>query len=212
MTDKGYMGKRGRPGKSAASMPNRIREHREAAGMLQRDLADALGEKHGETIRKLEDGTTALSTEWRRRIARALNVAPLDLLSEVDVNAVTIPIQGIIVTGGLVQAVGESDIAGRVEPPDGDLDLRAIEVRGAAMLPRFRSGEVLFYLPSDRVEPDTIGSGHECIVQVRGGPMLVRTVFSGTAPGLYRVRAVNGEEEELALEWATHVLYVRFVR
>ena len=62
--------------------PNRIRELRMAAGekgWSQQRLADAIGVSKV-TISDLEKGSMQLTQDYMRRIARALNVLPADLL------------------------------------------------------------------------------------------------------------------------------------
>jgi transcriptional regulator with XRE-family HTH domain len=59
--------------------PNRIAEHRRAAGLTQQELADALDT--GKTqIYKLEAGARRLTVEWMTRIGRALGCPPEALL------------------------------------------------------------------------------------------------------------------------------------
>lgn len=60
-------------------MPNRIRELREARGMTLDQLGEAVGTSF-QQIARLEGGERRLSEKWIRPIARALGVAPGDLL------------------------------------------------------------------------------------------------------------------------------------
>lgn len=59
-------------------MTNRIRELREAQGMSQRELAEAVDAPHDETIRRWERGTKP-GGRYRPRLARALGVRVADL-------------------------------------------------------------------------------------------------------------------------------------
>lgn len=62
---------------------NRIREFRKAAGLTQAELGARVG-LHQTQIGNLENGARNLTLEWARRIARALECAVADLLSEAD--------------------------------------------------------------------------------------------------------------------------------
>lgn len=60
---------------------NRIRELREARGWSQQALAERVFPPTTKTqISKLENGQRDLSDDWKRRLAAALDVAPLDLV------------------------------------------------------------------------------------------------------------------------------------
>lgn len=58
---------------------NRIREHRMAEGLSQQALAERIGTSKV-TVSELEAGKMQLTQEYMRRIARALDLAPADLL------------------------------------------------------------------------------------------------------------------------------------
>lgn len=60
---------------------NRIRELFEAKGLTAEDLADKVGTSATQ-IRRLANGSRRLTEDWMRRIARALDVRPADLLRE----------------------------------------------------------------------------------------------------------------------------------
>src|SRR5438105_12088012 len=62
---------------------NRIREFRKKAGLSQGDLGEKVG-LHQTHIGNLENGRRELTFEWARRIAKALGVRLVDLLSEQD--------------------------------------------------------------------------------------------------------------------------------
>ena len=59
--------------------PNRIREHRMAAGLSQQSLADRIGTSKV-TISELENGKMSFTQDYMRRIAHALDLLPPDLL------------------------------------------------------------------------------------------------------------------------------------
>ena len=59
---------------------NRIRQIREKRGLTQAQLADRVGTTQP-TIMRLENGKRRLTVEWMRKIAKALDVLPEELLS-----------------------------------------------------------------------------------------------------------------------------------
>ncbi|PNU05823.1 helix-turn-helix domain-containing protein [Novosphingobium guangzhouense] len=62
---------------------NRIREYRKKAGLSQTELGERVG-LHQTQIGNLENGGRNLTFEWARRIAKALDVRMVDLLSDED--------------------------------------------------------------------------------------------------------------------------------
>jgi transcriptional regulator with XRE-family HTH domain len=64
---------------SLAGAPNRIRELREAANLTQQNLADRIGVSKV-TISELEREKMRLDLSYMRRLAKALDVTPADLL------------------------------------------------------------------------------------------------------------------------------------
>ena len=64
-------------------MDNRIRENRLAQDLTLDQLAQRAG-TIASTIEKLEKGRRGLNIGWMRRIAKALGIAPADLLTDAD--------------------------------------------------------------------------------------------------------------------------------
>lgn len=62
---------------------NRIREFRKKAGLSQAELGEKVG-LHQTHVGNLENGRRELTFEWARRIAKALGVRFVDLLSDDD--------------------------------------------------------------------------------------------------------------------------------
>jgi transcriptional regulator with XRE-family HTH domain len=67
---------------------NRIREHRERAGLTGEQLAKRVGTSYAQLYR-LERGDRPLSTKWMEKFARALGVQPTDLIANLDAGATT---------------------------------------------------------------------------------------------------------------------------
>lgn len=79
----------------AGRLPNRIRELREARGLLLKHLAPEIG--CGTThLSDMETGKRELSYPWMQRIARALAVRPADLLLPEDLHDALTPEQLIL--------------------------------------------------------------------------------------------------------------------
>ena len=62
------------------AMPNRIREHRERAGLSQRALAELAGVDHAQ-VSRWESGGHMPSVDKARALARALEVSVEDLFN-----------------------------------------------------------------------------------------------------------------------------------
>lgn len=63
--------------------PHRVAELRRSAGLSLDALSDRLG-CNRQTLHAVEIGRTQLTLEWMHRIARALGVAPAELLHDYD--------------------------------------------------------------------------------------------------------------------------------
>lgn len=66
-------------------MQNRIEELRIACNMSVRDLSEAIGTSRGQ-IYNLQSGERRLNSDWMKRIAKALDCKPSDLLLDDSIN------------------------------------------------------------------------------------------------------------------------------
>lgn len=62
-----------------AALPNRVREHREAAGYTLRDLSAKIGLAHG-SLHRIETGVRELNQYWMERLSEVLGVPLADFL------------------------------------------------------------------------------------------------------------------------------------
>jgi repressor LexA len=87
-------------------MPNNIRELREAKGLSQRALADAMG-VHFTTISKFERSERELTVGWKLKLAAGLGVDPSEIDGGEDVPHLgrKIPIIGQIAAGNWKEAI-----------------------------------------------------------------------------------------------------------
>ena len=172
---------------------NRIAEFRKAKGLTQAGLGDALGGVHWTTISDLERGKQGLTEEWMRRIASVLGSRPSDFLIEAAAPATMVFIDGVVGAGGEVNAdisqIYDGDVA-QIEldiplPPD----IRAYEVWGNSMLPKYDPGDVILVRGS-AVPPDLI-LGNVALVVTRDNRRYLKRVLKGSEPGLFDLESFN---------------------
>lgn len=62
-------------------MTNRIKEIRKEKGLTQAQLAEKLGVFQS-VVQKVESGTVDLDLKWMKKLSKALDVSPLELLPD----------------------------------------------------------------------------------------------------------------------------------
>ncbi|MBQ2886378.1 MAG: helix-turn-helix transcriptional regulator [Alphaproteobacteria bacterium] len=62
-------------------MTNRIKEIRKEKGLTQAQLAEKIGVFQS-VVQKVEAGTTDLNLHWMKKLSKALDVSPLELLPD----------------------------------------------------------------------------------------------------------------------------------
>lgn len=180
-----------------------IARARKAAGRSQEWLADRVGVTQS-AVSAWEGGRNEPDLATLKRVADALQAQHLSLAS-FSQEAFT-RVMGYVGAG---QEVFEADIASgeldRIEaPPKAPSGAEAVIVRGESMEPLFRAGNVLVYW--DRTQPPEQLYGETCVVKVRDGGMVVKTVEKGSAPGLYDLRSHNAPtRRDIAIEWLAPV-------
>lgn len=116
-------------------MKNRIQEIREAKGLSQRKLGDMLNSS-GQQIGKLESGQRRLSTLWMDRLASALGVDPIELITESPSTGLKrVPILSWVQAGTPTATVQDSDCIDYelIEIEGNPKDLFALRVKGNSM-------------------------------------------------------------------------------
>lgn len=116
---------------------NRIRELREASRISSYELAERVGTTQSQ-ISRLETGERRLTEDWMRRIARALNVAPSDLIA----------------TATMAEFNEDIEPYRHAERPESDIALQ-------------RLGLAFFRVTSDVVELAGIHAGRVILIDMR---------------------------------------------
>lgn len=186
--------------------PNRLRALRESRGLSQEKLA-ALAEVSTSQVSRLETGRTQLFTASAKRIAAVLGLASAAELIDQPDRPAEARIFGEVGAGA--EVIHLDDGTEFVPAPPELSDPIAVRVRGTSMMPAYREGDVLFAEHRAHVPADVLD--RDCIVQVHGGPCLVKLVQRGSAPGLFRLfsYADNTQSDDVALDWAAPVRWVR---
>lgn len=198
----------------------RLAQARIAAGYT---TALQFSDSHGipqSTYSMHESGKRALKKEVAEHYTSLINRTP-------GVNCTV----GWLLTGEGAEPVPRATLAGtvgageRVEPsPDEDhleqidgppglsAPAVAVRVRGDSMLPAYQNGDTLFYEWTEKgVVPDR-AIGRDCVVQLKGGDMLLKKMLRGSRPGLYHLISYNpamAPLQDQAVLWASPVLWVQ---
>lgn len=197
------------------ALKDRLKSAMKVAGVNQPGLADAAS-RHGrkvsqQVVQNLYSGKNQTSS-LLPEIAKALNVS-LDWLA-----AGTGPgpqsrrrealLVGKVGAGAEITRFDEGVVLGGVEPPPGMGELNAAEISGDSMYP-LQDGWIVFYGQEHHGIPEGC-IGKMCIVQVKDGPILLKTLKRGTRKGLYRLESWNAPpREDVKLEWAAKVIDIR---
>lgn len=173
---------------------------RKAAGLSQRQLAEAVGATEG-SIGHYEKGRRSLPPEVAMRIAPYLHTTPEYLLWGNDSRKVGgMPLSGVIGRAGIVSPMGQEDAEMVPIPPGGtSTDLLAYRIQ-TPTLGRFAPGDII-YTQSETSNLDDC-FGRMCLVELEDGRTLLRTVQPGDTPGLVTLTA-NGASEMRNLRIAT---------
>jgi transcriptional regulator with XRE-family HTH domain len=204
-------------------MANQIKTLREAKGWLQKDVADAIAAEQGypatvQEISRLETEKIRLTADWILRLAKVFEVSPTEiLLPPGKERRLTVPLVGYIGVGRAYSweaSVGPWQPIETVEaPPDGDGTI-ALMVRGAALKPVYRDGDLIYVTRPPSETPASELSelvGEECVVQTRGGLAYLGTIeehVSGSRIAL----SLEGSTRHVEAEWAAPVRWVRRAR
>lgn len=200
---------------------NRLREIRLRRRMTQTQLGLAAGMTQ-QQVGKLERGERALKAHIMKRLAKALDCRPEDLL---EGSERWVPLAGKVDTGGrLVFFTNGEPVF--VDCPRG-LDAgraQALSVDSEALLPVFERGDLIFYErpktsgksqtgwpPLEPIVPEAL-IGRRCVVELAsarpgGGETLIGRVLRDAEPGLYTLILPNGAvRQQTHLAWAARAV------
>lgn len=178
----------------------RIREFRKLRGMTLKQLAEKL-DTTPQTTQRLEVGNMTVSTAWLEKIARALQVEPMDLLGTRSTRE--------------IQLIGSADKTGRISrsEPAAFVHMEAladdpVAVRLDTAIGQFEAGLVLI---ANRFRDEDVENAHglDCIVAVADGPVLLRRVVRGRVAGKWTlIPHGNGDEVQYdrSLAWAARIV------
>ena len=145
-------------------MKNRLRELLRRKKKSNIWLAERLG-VHPVTISKLITGKLPMAPHWVEKIAKELNIEPIELLTDLSQTQhqppaaesrfpVDVPVMGVAAGAGAAEGallVDQSAPIAYVKRPPGltqSRDIYALHVIGDSMEPRYFDGELVFVSPS----------------------------------------------------------------
>lgn len=188
-------------------MRNRMAERREGLGLTKTEAARRIGTSK-QHYGRLESGETSLDPYWLKKIAKALKCRPVDLMPELGEGAPTSTLIGYVGAGEKVFNFDDNELE-QIEAPPGTGETHVVRVRGDSMWPAYREGDLLFFAPTDTMDPDRC-LYRDCIVQVLGGPTYVKRIIPGPKPDTFTLASYRAPEILGArIHWASPVLWVK---
>ena len=183
--------------------PNNLLKLRKAAGLTQEDIAKVWGVHRGD-VSRIERGEHSITTAKREMLTKQWGWSASQILDMFPVSQ--IPVCGLVGEGGAVQTVpGVPIMIGKnlrdsskdlsdcehVEVPPGEypVDMACVRVDGHNMHPVYKDGEILFYRRKEHTEEEFIG--RDCIVELKDGRVMVRTVKASRNYGHYDLDSHN---------------------
>jgi phage repressor protein C with HTH and peptisase S24 domain len=115
---------------------------------------------------------------------------------------------GKVGAGSEIIRFDEGTVLAGIEPPAGVDAPNVAEISGDSQYP-LQEGWLIFYGPEHQgVAEDCIGK--LCVVQVKDGPTLLKTLKRGSRKGLFRLESWNAPpREDVKLAWAARVIDIR---
>lgn len=115
---------------------------------------------------------------------------------------------GKVGAGSEITRFDEGDVLAGIELPPGMEAPNAAEITGDSQYP-LQEGWLIFYGPEHQgIGEDCIGK--LCVVQVKDGPTLLKTLKRGSRKGLFRLESWNAPpREDVKLLWAARVIDIR---
>lgn len=183
---------------------------RQAAGLTQAQLAEAMGGVHWTTVSELERGRQALTEKWMRRIAQVLQVPPSALLNDDDSGVRSIPMLGRVEVGGKVEQLNLRDGSGVTlhlpfsVPPDAS----GYVVRGEALLPRYGDGDIIICLNNIRRSSKHY-LNQEAFIRVADGSIYLRTLTHMKPRGFFSLELFNSRTiEDVQVIWIGQIFAI----
>lgn len=173
-------------------------------GFKRKPLAKAAG--IGETV--VRDLLEGRNLDVRVGTLRKLSV-PLETSLEDLLGLPGVPITGRVGAGGSVEFAEETgELKTVIRPPGMSGALEAAEVVGDSMLPRYSSGDVVYFSRRFDGLLDEY-YGEFCIARLLTGETFVKLLARGSRPGFVTLRSLNAADmEDVEVEWATPIVFV----
>lgn len=172
----------------------RIKEHREAAGLRQEQLAEAVGVSVSQ-ISRFERGEREPRLNEIIKIGQRLGVRVAVLIGEEDEPA-PVAVIGKISAGGSIDTsrehLDEIEPLYQIEAPfDIGDDVVAYEVDGVSMWPRYDPKDIVICSRQARDVKALIG--FEAAVATEDGRYYLKRILKGSRIGLYNLESHNAE-------------------
>jgi transcriptional regulator with XRE-family HTH domain len=175
------------------SFPNRIREIRKSKGLTIEELAEETGLSVSYTGR-LEKGERRLSVDHMDLFAKALDVAPQDLLAGAKAKSTN-----VVAVMGRIGAGAEILPEEEQIPPEGLYEIEtpfplpedaiAFEVNGESMWPRYDEGDIIICWRQGIVVDEVLG--WEAAVKTATGQRYLKRVLKGSDKGTFDLESHN---------------------
>jgi|SRR6185437_9348467 len=115
---------------------------------------------------------------------------------------------GKVGAGSEITRFDEGTVLAGIEAPAGVDAPNVAEISGDSQYP-LQEGWLIFYGPEHQgVAEDCVGK--LCVVQVKDGPTLLKTLKRGSRKGLFRLESWNAPpREDVKLAWAAKVVFIK---
>lgn len=195
----------------SAEIGKKIRDLRRALGESQAMFGDRFGVEQA-TVSRWERGEP-VQRRLEDKIATLAGMSVVEFFHSKDQPRL-IPIVGEISAGESFSPI--DDYLPGAQPDHitlslGDQPQIALRVRGSSMSPVYRDGDVI--IGAKLTGPAMARAvGRDCVVKTSAGEGYLKVLRRGASKGRYTLRSYNpafDDLEDVALEWAAPVLWVR---
>jgi transcriptional regulator with XRE-family HTH domain len=194
------------PTRQNGEMYSPMREIRLARGFTL-EYVGKMAETTAQQISRLENGQRRLTLEWAIKLAPVLECSPLDLLGLRNATSTPVAIKGFIQDTEEVHEFSDNENRVFHMASSEAKEPFAVEIRGNGLWPVYRQGDLVIY---DQGAPIADACGRECVVTLNDGKTLIRWLFNGSRPGLYRLVSHREPEiHDISIKSAHPVVFVR---
>lgn len=179
-----------------------------ATSMKRLSLDAGLGETF---VRDAIERHRTPSTENMHRLAHSLGVSVAEIMGQDwSISPSTRPealVVGYVGAGAEVHRFEDGVVLESVEAPPSANGYNAARIRGDSQFP-LQDGWLIFYGP----EHQGVGEdceGELCVVEVKNGPTLLKTLRRGSKKGLWRLESWNAPpKDDVQVAWAARVTHI----